>query len=170
MSDTFEKIFIEAITGIKCVKRQKRIKKFNLEDGVFSDFEAGKVYVPGRGIVESEKETTVFFDCSHPANFGIGHIADCGHVICKLCVQRYVLVCAHPGCFKKLCTVKGCSNRARMMSGVYFCKKHQFSELMGVLGSLFLFGRRRTQEIIDEIKQEYYSGFLPEKKDLPYGR
>lgn len=167
----FEEIPKAGISGIKRFKKQKRFSSYNQENAVFSDVEGGRSYVPGHGIIEGVRETEIILDCGHSSSFGIGHIAECGHTVCLSCVQKYTLVCAHPSCFRKLCTVKGCKNSARMMSGVYFCKKHQFSEAVATLSNLLFLGRRRTQEIIDEVKQEYYSAFLPKKKkELTDGR
>jgi len=169
--DDFEEILLHGISGIKKFIKQKIILPYDKKKGVVSDVKGGKWHVPGQGIVEGARKTEVILDCGHPASFGLGHVAECGHVVCKLCVQRYALVCAYPGCFRNLCRVKGCSNSARMMSGVYFCKKHQFSEAVATLSNLLFLGRRRTQGIIDEVKQEYYSTFLPEKKkELTNGR
>jgi hypothetical protein len=177
--DEFEEKIYQDLSGIKRFKKQKIISRFNAEDGVLSETEGGRFYVPGEGIVEGARETEILLDCGHSSIFGVGHVAECGHTVCRLCIQKYVLVCAHPGCFRNLCIVKGCRNSARvmrgvysrMMIGVYFCKKHQLGMFVKVLGRVLFTGRRRTREWMDEIKQEYFPNALPEKrKRLTNGR
>lgn len=170
-TDNFEEILESGINDIERAKKQKRILRFNARNGVVSDVESEKSYVPGQGIVEGVRETEIILDCGHPASFGLGHIAECGHAICLHCAQNEGLVCAEKGCFRKLCTVKGCRNRPCIMIGLSFCRKHQIGMLIEVLSSKMFEGGRKTQHWIDDMQQEYRSRRLPEKrKELPYGK
>jgi hypothetical protein len=69
----------------------------------------------------------------------------------------------------------GCRNAARMMIGVYFCKKHWLGMFVGALSNMLFHGRRRTRKWIEAIKQEYFSNSLPDtfpepRKELPDAR
>lgn len=167
-NDNFDEAFLHGLSGIKRARTRKKILRFSKENGLLSDVEGSRVYVPGQGIVEVTGETEVILDCGHPAGLGIGHVADCGHLVCKQCVQKHILECADPGCFRKLCTVKGCRNSARMMIGVYFCRKHQAFTFIEALSKLFSIGPRGMWLWIDEIKQDYFlNAMLEIRKELP---
>ncbi|MFH1014749.1 MAG: hypothetical protein V1762_02355 [Nitrospirota bacterium] len=133
MSDELERMFAESASGIKSIRRKQEllVKKFS-ELGTFADISEDKIYVPGRGIVHSVNESLTVFDCGHlasPENYG--GICEHGHVVCKDCL----ILCAFPGCFKRLCTVRGCSRK--IVRGKAYCKFHGYTVLLfGMPGHL----------------------------------
>ena len=170
-SDNFEEMFLNGMSGIKRKRKRKRVSPFNPEDRIVSDSGGGKVYVPGQGIFEGDDENEIVLSCGHPASFGLGHIADCGHVICMMCIKKHNLECADPCCFRKLCTVKGCKNSAKLMLGVYFCRKHQIGMVIEALANIMTLGMPKYNKWADRIKAEYFSNGPPEeKKELINGR
>jgi hypothetical protein len=154
-NNNFEEILKFGIGGIKKVKRQKIILKFNSENGVLSDVETGKSYVEKHGIVEGIRQAIVLLPCGHPEGYGIGHEADCGHLICRRCVDSYYLVCAQPGCFRKFCTVRKCRNKPHVFGELPFCRKHYFSIAVEINGLALVLGRERAGRIMDDIRREY---------------
>jgi len=155
----FDEKFFHAISGIKKAKKQKKVSLFKWGNGILTETESDRVFVPGQGIVDSTRETEIIFDCGHSSRFSIGHISDCGHAVCRICLFEYILTCANPGCFKKLCTVQGCDNSARAMSGLFFCKKHKLFAFFKYIFSRLFLGKLRTQQKIDAVKLCYYLPF-----------
>jgi len=155
--NNFDEIFTQGITGIKKTKRQKRISRFNWEEGVLFEEEAERSFDPMEGIVEKSRETEIILDCGHSSSVGFGHVSECGHTVCSLCLQKFVFLCAAPGCFLKLCTVIGCENLARAGFGVYFCKKHLITAFIANLVNLLISGGRVTREHNQALRNEYYS-------------
>ena len=142
MNDEYEKIIPLAVAGIKkTVRKQKLSSKRFSESGVFSSIDEQKIYVPGKGIVHSFIENIVFFDCGHMASKeNYGGICEYGHVVCRECL----FLCAHPGCFRRLCTIRGCSRK--IVDGEMFCKPHGYMKLLfGLAGSVT--GRKYEREI-----------------------
>lgn len=116
-----------------------------------------KIYVPGEGIEHIHRVNEKLLSCGHSAGFGLGHIPACGHAVCALCVERYVLECCREGCFKKLCTVRGCVCCARSVEGVFYCKTHSIMAVIGsISGNIFLSRTDNEQRIICR-GGEYYS-------------
>ncbi len=155
--DDYEDVLRDAVSGIKTKRVRKRISKFNPEDGLLFDLEEGKVYVEGKGIIHVRELQEKILDCRHSAANGIGHIADCGHAVCVLCVERFVLECAEPDCFKKLCTVSKCRCRAREVEGVFYCRWHYFWASIGSFVSHLVLGRVNNEERAKSVFNEYYS-------------
>lgn len=147
----------DALAGIKTKRTRRRITKFNPEDGLLLDIEEGKVYVPGKGIVQIHEVKEKILDCNHSSRFGLGHIADCGHTVCSLCVERYVLECAKPGCFKKLCTVPKCKCCAREVDNVFFCKRHAFWARIDSFAFLVFMRGNENIDRLSGMNNEYYS-------------
>ncbi len=154
-NDNFEDIFLNGISGIKRKRKRKRVSPFNPEDGIVSDSGGGTVFVPGHGIIEGDDETEIILACGHPANLGIGHRADCGHLICKLCTDTYPLVCAEHGCFRKFCTVRRCRNKPHTYAGLPFCRKHNNLILIEMSALAMLFGMQKPQRILENMRKEY---------------
>ena len=151
-NDNFEDIFLNGISGIKRKRKRKRVTPFNPEDGIVSDSGGGTVFVPGHGIIEGDDENEIILACGHPASFGIGHQADCGHLICRWCLEHYPLVCAEHGCFRKFCTVKGCRNKPHAYAGLPFCMKHKILILMEVT----CIPTAMAKENMQKMREEYY--------------
>lgn len=147
----------DALAGIKTKRTRRRISRFNPEDGLLFEADEGKVYVPGRGIVHVHEVKEKILDCGHSARVGLGHIAECGHTVCALCIERFVLECAEMSCFKKLCTVPRCYRCAREVEGAFFCRKHYFWACIDSFLFLFLLNRKDKDERIRAILSEYYS-------------
>jgi len=147
----------DALAGIKVKKTRKRISRFNASDGITAEIEEGKTHVPGKGIVHVQDVKEIILDCRHSSRFGIGHIADCGHAVCALCAEKLVLECAKPGCFRKLCTVRGCFCCARYVDAVFFCKKHYFWARIDSFGCSLLYHGKEWEERASVIADEYYS-------------
>jgi len=152
-----EDVLRDAFAGIKTKRIRKRISKFNPEDGLLFDVEEGKAYVEGKGIIHVSELQEKILDCGHSAANGIGHIDDRDHAVCMLCVERFVLECAHPGCFKKLCTVPKCRCRAREVEGVFYCKEHYFWASIGSFVSHLVLGRVNNEKRAMAVFNEYYS-------------
>ncbi len=146
----------DALSGIKTKRTRRRISRFNPEDGLLLDVEEGKVYVPGKGILHIREVKEKILDCGHSAGFGLGHIAECRHTVCVLCVERFVLECAEFSCFKKLCTVPRCYRCAREVEGVFFCRKHWFWACFDSFGSFLFLGKVGNEERARAIISEYY--------------
>lgn len=152
-----EDVLRDALAGIKTKRTRRRISKFNPEDGLLFEADEGKVYVPGKGIVHIHEVKEKIFDCGHSARIGLGHIAECGHTVCALCIERFVLECAEMSCFKKLCTVPGCYCRAREVDAAFFCKKHYFWACIDSFGGFLFLGKVGNEERVRAILSEYYS-------------
>lgn len=166
--EKFEKILKSGISGIKRIKRQKRFSRFSHKDGVYSKTEAGRFYVPGQGIVEASRQTQIIFDCGHPASYGLGHQADCGHVICRMCTDTEGLVCAERNCFRKFCTLAGCKNHPHVMGGLLFCRHHQTGFALEMLSLSVFSGMRKARNVIEDMQQEYsLRYFRKNRKELP---
>ena len=147
----------DAFAGIKTKRTRRRIARFNPEDGLLLDIEEGKVYVPGKGIVQVHEVKEKILDCNHSSRFGLGHIADCGHTVCTLCVERYVLECAKPGCFRKLCIVPKCKCCAREVENVFYCRKHFFMPFIDSFAFLVFMKKEENVERLNAMNAEYYS-------------
>ncbi len=109
------------------IKKTRIVDKLSSEtvgrDGNLSEYEEDTSIDDDGGIIH--KKTTKFklFDCGHPASKeNFGHIAECGHTVCRDCVERWALICAYEGCLKKLCARPGCF--LSVADGVNFCKAH----------------------------------------------
>lgn len=165
--DNFDEPLIFGLSGIKRIRKQKRISKFNAEKGILSEIETGRVYVPEQGIVEIENENELILDCGHSSVSGIGHIADCGHATCSECMKKLVLSCGYPGCFRKLCTVENCSNKAQEHYGIYLCRKHKIMQIIVAILTLGSCGLRVTEEM----RQKYFlNNTMERKEELSNGR
>ncbi len=111
----------------KGIKKTKRVEKLSFEtvgkDGNLSEYEEHTGLDRDGAITHKEITKMKLFDCGHPASKeDFGHRAECGHVICKNCVMGFSLMCAYPGCMKKLCSVPGCY--LKVADGVSFCNLH----------------------------------------------
>lgn len=153
----YEDVLRDSLAGIKTKRIRKRISKFNPEDGLLFDVEEGKAYVEGRGIIHVSEVQEKILDCNHSGGFGLGHIAECGHTVCMLCVERFVLECAEPGCFKKLCTVPKCRCCAREVEGVFYCKEHCFWANIGSFLSPLFLGSINNEKRAMAVFNGYYS-------------
>jgi hypothetical protein len=153
----YEDILKDAVSGIKTKRTRKRISRFNPEDGLLFDVEEGKAYVEGKGIIHVRELQEKILDCGHSAANGIGHIAECGHSVCALCVERFVLECAKQDCFKKLCTVPRCRCCAREVEGVFYCRKHFFWVNIGSFASFLILGSANNEKRAIAVFNEYYS-------------
>ncbi len=151
-------VFKEAMTGIKRRKRRVVLSRFNLEDGIVSDAEEYKGYVPGKGIIHIQDIKAKILDCGHSAGLGLGHICSHGHTVCAVCVEAYVLMCAR--CFEKLCTVEDCPCCAHEVDNVYFCRSHSTFALAMSFGSFLIMGPSKAGERFERINMAYYSGRL----------
>jgi len=152
-----EDVLRDALAGIKTKRTRRRITRFNPSDGLLLDIEEGKVYVPGKGIVQVHEVKEKILDCGHSAGMGLGHIADCGHAVCALCVERYVLECAKPGCFRKLCTVKRCVCCAREVDNVFYCRKHSAWAGINSFAGFFILNEEDKAGEMRAVTEEYYS-------------
>jgi len=169
--NNFEEKFAQGLSGIKKEKKQKRISRFDWKEGILFEVEAERGFDPEGGIIEGSIETEIILDCRHPSSVGFGHVAECGHTICRQCQEKFILTCADPGCFLRLCVVQGCSNSARAGLGVFFCKWHLVTALIANLVSMFISGRRITRENTEALRRDYYSiGMQEERKALTNGR
>lgn len=155
-NDNFEDIFLNGISGIKRKRKRKRVSPFNPEDGIISDSGGDRVFVPGHGIFEGDDENEFILACGHPASLGIGHKADCGHFICRWCLEHYPLVCAEHGCFGKFCTARRCRNKPHPYAGLPFCLKHKTLILIEMSGTAMFSGSQRAREIMKNMREEYY--------------
>lgn len=165
--DNFDEPLIFGLSGIKRIRKQKRISKFNPEKGILSETETGRVYVPEQGIVEVENENELILDCGHSSVLGIGHMAECGHVICSECTKKLMLSCGHPGCFRKLCTVKNCGNRGMEYYGIYLCRKHKTMQIIVAILTLGFCGL----QVNEEMRQGYFlNNPMERKEELSNGR
>lgn len=153
--NNFDEVFKDAIIGIKKKKRRVRLSRFNAQDGIVSDTDEIKNYIPGQGIVHIQEVQAKILDCGHSAGLGLGHVADCGHTACAMCVEKFILECQDPGCFKRLCTVQGCLCCALYVDGVYSCKEHHFGALVGSFFSFIFLGGRGFDERLGNINNVY---------------
>lgn len=161
-----DKIIIDGLSGIKTVRICNSISKFDPGKGIISEDEKGKIYVPERGIVEVHNKKKILLPCGHPSDSGIGHACNSGHVICLQCAQRYVLVCIYPGCFRKLCTVPGCSDYARAVNSTYACRSHHLLMLLLISARTVFTGRERTDAwLITLANNKGYNLQTPERRD-----
>lgn len=152
-----EDVLRDALAGIKTKRTRKIISRFNAQEGLLFDIKEGKTYIEGQGIVHVQDVKEIILDCGHSARIGLGHIAECGHTVCALCIERFVLECAEMSCFKKLCTVPKCKCSARDVDGVFFCKNHYFWACFDSFGSCLFLGKVGNEERIRAILSEYYS-------------
>ena len=109
MSEELEAFLAKTAVGIKHVKRKQKLsaKTFS-ENPCFVDRDEGKDFVTGKGIVHSLTENIHTFDCGCLASKDeFGGKCEEGHVVCKSCL----FICAHEGCFRRLCTVPECVSR-----------------------------------------------------------
>ncbi len=155
--DDYDDVVRDSVSGIKKKRTQRRVSKFNIEDGLLYDIEESKVYVPGEGIGHIRRINEKLLSCGHSAGIGIGHIAECGHAPCALCVERSVLECAEPDCFRKLCTVPKCICSVHYVDGVFYCKEHAIKKKILSFFSFLFLGRTSNENRISEIRNEYYS-------------
>lgn len=153
--DNFEGALKDEMSGIKKRKRIVRLSRFNLRDGIVSDTDEIKDYVPGKGIVHIQDIHAKILDCGHSAGLGLGHVADCGHTVCTLCVEKFILECQNPDCFRRLCTVERCPSCARFVDGVYSCRGHYFWAIIGSFFSSLFLGRRRFDERLERVGEVY---------------
>lgn len=161
-----EKIVIDSLSGIKTVRICKSISKFDPGKGIISEVEKGKIYVPERGIVEVHNEKEITLPCGHSSSFGIGHACNSGHVICLQCIQRYVLACIYPGCFRKLCTVPGCSDYAIAVNSAYTDRSHHLPMLLLISARTVFTGRERTDTwFITLANNKGYNLQTPERRE-----
>lgn len=140
MSEELEAMLAKTAVGIKHVKRRQRLslKPFR-ESPCFDDFDGDKDFVEGKGIVHSTTVNIHTFDCRHLASKEeYGGMCEDGHVVCKECL----FICAHEGCFRRLCTVPECTSRM-VVRGSMFCRTHGiFALILSMLGFL----EPRTQQ------------------------
>ena len=131
-------------TGIKKTKIVERFSRKTVgESGKIREEEEDTSLDSDGGILTKRIREMKVFDCRHPASMeNFGHVAECGHIICKNCVEKYELVCAKPGCLKKLCTKPRCPKK--MMRGKLYCRKHGWLAFFGAIGD-FLFSPRRDK-------------------------
>lgn len=147
----------DSLIGIKKKKMQRGISRFNAKNGLLYEVDESKIYVPGQGIEHIRKVNEKLLSCGHSAGFGVGHIAECGHAVCILCVERFVLECAEFGCFRKLCTVPDCECSACSVDYVFYCKKHAVKgKILSFACNIFA-SRSKNEERIMGTCGEYYS-------------
>ena len=126
MSDSQRKK-LEALMSAKAkgIKKSRRIHKISLgsRDLTLADEEESTGMGKDGTMVHKHTITSELFECGHAASKeDFGHVAECGHVICRNCVVAFSLMCAFPGCMKKLCSVPGCY--LKVADGVSFCNMH----------------------------------------------
>ena len=158
-------LLIEALMGIKRKRTRTEFSMFDPDDPAVFDEDEMKGYQPGKGIIHIKKTTRKIFNCGHSAEVGLGHIATCRHTVCALCMGRYVLECADGGCLKRLCLVEDCHNAAHFIDGVPYCEKHSKPALVWALGSLLFLGRRKREEIANQVADNYYGRRLQIRGD-----
>lgn len=155
----------DALAGIKTKRTRRRISKFDSNDGLLFDINEGKAYVEGQGIVHVQDVREIILECGHSARIGLGHIAECGHTVCALCIERFVLECAKPGCFRKLCTVRKCRCSARSVENLFYCKRHSIWARIDSFASLFILNANEKNEEVRAVTDEYYSRRLKLRGD-----
>lgn len=141
MSEELEAMLAKTAVGIKQVKRKQKLsaKTFS-ENPCFVDRDEGKDFVTGKGIVHSLTENIHTFDCGCLASKDdFGGKCEENHVVCKECL----FICAHEGCFRRLCTVPECASRMTVR-GIIFCRTHGILAL--ILSILGLFEQRAGRE------------------------
>ena len=164
--ESINKIIIDGLSGIKTVRTCKSISKFDPGKGIISESEKGKAYVEGQGIMEVQRKKKIILSCGCPDDCGIGHVCNSGHVICLQCIQRYVLACIYPGCFRKLCTVPGCRDYARQVNSAYTCRSHHLPMLLLISARTVFTGRERTATwLITLANNKGYNLQPPERRD-----
>jgi hypothetical protein len=109
------------------IKKTRIVDKLSSEtvgrDGNLSEYEEDTSIDDDGGIIHKKTSKFKLFDCGHPASKeNFGHIAECGHTVCRDCVEKLDLVCAYPGCHKKLCSRPKCYSR--IVRGRYYCVPH----------------------------------------------
>lgn len=126
MSDSQRKK-LEALMNAKAkgIKKSRRIHKISLgsRDLTLADEEESTGIGKDESIVRKHTIKSSLYDCGHQIredNFG--HQAECGHAICRACVERFNLICNYDGCMKKLCAVPRCFTRD--VDGKLYCTKH----------------------------------------------
>jgi hypothetical protein len=141
MSEELEAMLAKTAVGIKQVKKKQKLslKTFS-ESPCFYDRDEGKDFVAGKGIVHSLTDNIHTFDCGCLASKDeYGGKCEDGHVVCKECL----FICAHEGCFRRLCTVPQCLSRMTVR-GRMFCRSHGIIAL--ILSILGLLEHRAGQE------------------------
>jgi hypothetical protein len=115
------------------IKKTRIVDKLSFEtvgdDDDMSEYEEDTDLDSSGAILHKKTSRMKLFDCGHPASrVNFGHKAECGHTICRECVEKYNLICAYPGCLKKLCSRPKCYSR--MVGGQFYCVKHGRWELI----------------------------------------
>ena len=154
--DERDEMLRDALGGIKTKRVRKIISRYNPSDGIASEIDEGKTYVPGRGIVHVQDVHKKILDCGHPLSLGLGHVAACGHTVCKACADKYGLECAEENCHWKLCTIEGCGCHARFKDGRYYCVEHVLHPLLLLLLNIFDFAKKMIVKIVRLL----YSGIM----------
>jgi len=148
-------LLIEALMGIKRKRTRTEFSMFDPDNPAVFDEEEIKGYQPGKGIIHIKKTTRKIFNCGHPAEVGLGHIASCGHTVCAVCMQKSILECAC-GCLKRLCLVEGCDNAAYFVEGVPYCKKQgKITHFWANIGP-FIVGRNERDRMLKRISDNYF--------------
>jgi len=140
------KIIVDTLSGIKSIKIYKKISKYDPTRAMISEAEKGKAYVEGQGIVEIQRQEEIVLTCGHPKSACIGHLCSSGHIICVHCIEKHVLACIYPGCFKRLCIVPGCNDFAIAIKNAYACREHRLRMLALIAARVIFTGTHRTDE------------------------
>lgn len=125
--DSGQKKKLEMLMGAKSknIKTTKKVHKISLgsEELILGEEAESTGVDEDGGIVQETVSKTGVYDCGHlrtPDNFG--HQAECGHIACKTCVEKELLVCAKKGCMQKLCPKDDCYRFT--VNNMNLCEKH----------------------------------------------